>query len=100
CGGVPARVRPRARAIDHPSLDSVVANIGSGLPRRIRDVAGDLAEAVGRTDLAPEVSAVLRAADVRHCYADAGRAEKLLGFRPSADWRTSLEEIIAWSRSA
>jgi len=93
-------VRAMALAIDHPSLDSVVANVGSGLPRRIRDVAGDLAEAVGRTDLAPEVSGRFRAGDVRHCYADAGRAEKLLGFRPSADWRTSLEEVIAWSRSA
>ena len=46
------------------------------------------------------MSGRFRAGDVRHCYADAGRAEKLLGFRPGADWRTSLEEIIAWSRSA
>jgi hypothetical protein len=37
---------------------------------------------------------------VRHCYADARRAAELLGFQPAADWRTSLEEIIAWSRSA
>lgn len=93
-------VRAMTLAIDHPSLDGVVLNVGSGVPRRIRDVAADLAGALGRADLAPEVSGRFRAGDVRHCYADGGRAAELLGFRPTADWRTSLEEIIAWSRSA
>ena len=59
-----------------------------------------LADAVGRSDLAPEVSERFRAGDVRHCYADARQAAEVLGFRPAADWQTSLEEIIAWSRSA
>ena len=93
-------VRAMALTIDHPTLNGAILNIGSGVPRGIRDVGLALADAVGRSDLAPEVSERFRAGDVRHCYADARQAAEQLGFRPTADWQTSLEEIIAWSRSA
>jgi dTDP-L-rhamnose 4-epimerase len=91
-------VRAAALAIEHPTLDGVVLNVGTGVARRIADVGHDLAALAGRGDLAPEVSGRFRAGDVRHCFADGRRAEVLLGFRPAADWQASLGEILAWSR--
>jgi dTDP-L-rhamnose 4-epimerase len=93
-------VRAAALAIDHPTLGDVVLNIGTGIARRIADVARDLAVLVGRPDLAPAVSGRFRVGDVRHCYADARRAEERLGFTPAVDWQDSLAEILAWARSA
>lgn len=93
-------VRAFALAMDHPTLDGVVLNVGTGVARRIGDVGRDLAAAAGRRDLAPEVSGRFRAGDVRHCYADGRRAEVVLGFRPVVDWQTSLGEILEWARSA
>jgi dTDP-L-rhamnose 4-epimerase len=93
-------VRAAALAIDHPTLDGVVLNVGTGVARGIAAVGSDLAALVGRADLVPEVSGRFRAGDVRHCFADARRARDLLGFHPAADWQASLAEILEWSRSA
>ncbi len=39
-----------------------------------------------------------RPGDVRHSYADIGRASKLLGFVPRVNFQTGLEATIAWYR--
>lgn len=93
-------VRAAALAIEHPRLDGVVLNIGTGVARRIAEVGSDLAALLGRAELAPEVSGRFRAGDVRHCFADSRRAQEALGFTPATDWQESLGEILEWSRSA
>ena len=55
---------------------SGVFNIGSGDSRTIREVALQLASTMGRPELAPEITGRYRTGDVRHCFADIGRARE------------------------
>lgn len=73
-----------------------VFNIGSGRAYTIESVARMLAEAMGRGDAAPEILQRARSGDIRHCFADLGKARDLLGFRPERRLEDSLDELVAW----
>lgn len=73
-----------------------VINIGSGHAYRIADVAAMLADAMGRSDLPPEILGRARSGDIRHCVAEIGKARDLLGFRPEKRLEDSLDELVAW----
>jgi dTDP-L-rhamnose 4-epimerase len=49
-------------------------------------------------EIAPEIVGKFRAGDIRHCYADAGRARDLLGFAPSVDFAAGIAELADWVR--
>ncbi|MGF1634726.1 MAG: NAD-dependent epimerase/dehydratase family protein [Phycisphaerae bacterium] len=73
-----------------------VLNLGSGEPRTISSVAADLADATGRGHVKARVTGKYRAGDIRHCYADIGRARRLLGYAPRVDWARGLSELADW----
>jgi dTDP-L-rhamnose 4-epimerase len=85
-------------AIERSEADGQVINVGSGVPRRIGEVAYALARLIGREDIRPEITEQFRKGDVRHCYADITKAQLLLGFAPQVKWEDGLTELIAWSR--
>jgi dTDP-L-rhamnose 4-epimerase len=41
-----------------------------------------------------------RAGDIRHCFADIGKARDLLGFKPEHFLEESLEELVHWIRAS
>ena len=71
-------------------------NVGSGVGRTVEEVARALARAVGRPDLHPQITGRYRAGDIRHCFADIGLAERLLGFRPEESFEAGLAELAEW----
>lgn len=73
-----------------------VFNIGSGRSRTILSVAEDLAEVMGRRDIAPEITRKYRAGDIRHCFADIGKSRDLLGFEPHVAFKPGLEELAEY----
>jgi dTDP-L-rhamnose 4-epimerase len=73
-----------------------VINVGSGRSYTIGEVARLLAEALGRTGIAPEISGRTRTGDIRHCFADIGRARDVLGFAPAHRLETDLDELVGW----
>ncbi|MGY2050039.1 NAD-dependent epimerase/dehydratase family protein [Methylobacterium sp. JK268] len=83
-------------ALDRPEAAGQVYNIGSGEYRSVREVAGFLARAMGRTDLAPEIAGKMRAGDIRHCIPDIGKARAELGFAPRRDFTEGLAELADW----
>jgi dTDP-L-rhamnose 4-epimerase len=83
-------------AVEAPSDLSGVFNIGSGASRTVGDIAIQLASTLGRTDLAPEITGRYRTGDVRHCFADIGRARQLLGFEPRMRFEQGLAELAVW----
>ncbi|MBV9395915.1 MAG: NAD-dependent epimerase/dehydratase family protein [Methylobacteriaceae bacterium] len=83
-------------ALEHPAAAGKVFNIGSGRSRTVEDVAIGLAQAMNRTDLAPEMTGKLRAGDIRHCFAAVGKAEQELGFAAEQDFSTGLAELADW----
>ena len=87
-------------AIDSPAAEGHVINIGSGVGRRIRDVALALCTAAGRDELEPMITYRYRHGDVRHCTADISLARKVLQFEPKVSWEQGLAELVEWARQA
>jgi dTDP-L-rhamnose 4-epimerase len=73
-----------------------VFNVGSGQSRTILSVAEDLAEVMGRRDIAPELTRKYRAGDIRHCFADMGKSRDVLGFEPRVAFKDGLEELAEY----
>jgi dTDP-L-rhamnose 4-epimerase len=73
-----------------------VFNVGSGQSRTILSVAQDLAEVMGRSSIAPEITRKYRAGDIRHCFADIGKSRDLLGFEPRIAFKDGLEELAGY----
>jgi dTDP-L-rhamnose 4-epimerase len=55
-----------------------------------------LAEALGRSDLTPEITQRLRVGDVRHCFADVSLAADVLGFRAKVEFEEGIAELVEW----
>lgn len=83
-------------AMTVPAAGGQVLNVGSGHAHTVAEVAELLAAALGRPDLAPEITGKYRAGDIRHCFADIGRARAVLGFTPRHLLETSLDELVDW----
>ena len=82
-----------AAAIERPLPGTGVVNIGSGVPRRIEDVARALARVAGLPDVEPRVTGQFRRGDIRHCFADVHRARAWLGFAPRVSWEAGIAEL-------
>ncbi len=92
--------RAFCRALESPQARGQVINIGSGSFYAISDVASMLAQAMGVPELGPEILGKARAGDIRHCFADIGRAREILGYEPAHRLEGSLDEIVNWVRAS
>ncbi|HEY9288253.1 MAG TPA: NAD-dependent epimerase/dehydratase family protein [Candidatus Dormibacteraeota bacterium] len=88
-------VRANLLAMDSPLASGYPINIGTGTSVTVLELAQTLARGLG-IDHAPEISGLYRAGDIRHCYADISRAERLLGFSAEADRDECLSELAQW----
>ena len=71
-------------------------NVGTGAATSILDLAERLARALDFTGgIGP--SGRIRAADIRHCVADIGKIQKVLGFSPQVPLDTGLGDLVAWA---
>ncbi len=86
-------------ALEQPHAKGGVFNIGSGAERSILGIAETFAGAMGRPDLGPEVLNKARSGDIRHCFADIGKARTELGFEPRRDFADGLSELAGWVAS-
>ncbi len=83
-------------AMESPAAPGHVMNIGSGRAYTIAGVAEMLAAAMGVPELRPHIVDKARAGDIRHCFADIGKAKALLAYEPSRPLEESLDELVAW----
>ena len=86
-------------AMENPSAAGHAINIGSGRTYTISRVAELLAEAMGAPELAPRLLNKARAGDIRHCFADIGKARDLLGYQPEHLLEDSLDELVQWIKT-
>ena len=86
-----------AAAAAGADADGGVFNIGGGRPRTVNEVLKAVSDAVG-TWIEP-TSTPRRQGDVRHTRADISRARDILGWRPAADWESSVQATVDWFRS-
>ena len=83
-------------ALEMPAAAGEVFNIGSGTAYTVRDIAERMAVVVGKKHLQPEITRKYRVGDIRHCYADISKAQKLLGYAPRVTLEQGLAELAAW----
>jgi dTDP-L-rhamnose 4-epimerase len=92
-------VRANLLAMEKPSANGEVFNVGTGKPLAVKDVARVLARLYG-ADIEAEIVGKFRKGDVRHCFPDISKAAKLLGYKPSVSFDDGMRELIEWSRQA
>jgi dTDP-L-rhamnose 4-epimerase len=78
-------------AVNRGGHGFIAANVCSGQPISIREVADDLCGVRGGP--APEITGQYRSGDVRHIVADPTRAREILGFSAKIDPQTGLREF-------
>jgi len=83
-------------ALDSSAAAGQAINIGSGSSFAIAEIAERLARVLEREELAPELTGSYRMGDIRHCFADIGRARELLGYQPSVEFDAGLGELAEW----
>ncbi|MFB6294463.1 MAG: nucleoside-diphosphate sugar epimerase, partial [Candidatus Nanohaloarchaea archaeon] len=49
-------------------------------------------------DLDPEIADQYRKGDIRHCFADIGKAEDAIGFEPGAGFEEGVRKLVSWGR--
>jgi dTDP-L-rhamnose 4-epimerase len=80
------------RAIDE------VFNIGSGEDISILELYSVLANALA-FGAGPQLTGRARVGDIRHCWADIGKARELLGYRPRVFFNDGVSELISWVKT-
>ncbi|QQV76654.1 SDR family NAD(P)-dependent oxidoreductase [Sphingomonas aliaeris] len=88
--------RAFADALTLPQAAGGTFNIGSGHDRSVREIATDLAQAMGKNDLTPQIVGKARIGDIRHCFCDTTLAAERLGFHARQDFGAGLAELAGW----
>ncbi|MFC0410738.1 NAD-dependent epimerase/dehydratase family protein [Roseomonas elaeocarpi] len=84
-------------ALESPKAVGGVYNVASGVDRTVQEVAADLARAMGRDGLLPEITGKTRAGDIRHNIPDITKIQQELGYRTErTDFTADLAELAEW----
>ncbi len=86
-----ARANVRALTAERPVPGAF--NVASGHPRSVGEMAGALATAVGPQAPAPITTGEFRRGDVRHVFASAVHAERVLGFKAVEPFEAGMVEF-------
>lgn len=77
-------------------VQEAVFNIGSGDRYTVLEIAQRLAAVMDKAYVRPEVTGKYRVGDIRHCFADIGRAREELGYEPAVPFDDGLAELAGW----
>jgi UDP-glucose 4-epimerase len=75
-----------------------VFNIAAGRPVTVNRLASTTVELMGKEGLAPR-HVKSRAGDIRHSYADIGKARDVLGYSPEVKIEEGLRRLIEWMKT-
>ena len=77
-------------------LRGQAVNVATGRAVTLNALLQTLSRLTGRPARARRAKP--RAGDIRHSLADISQARRLLGYRPTVDFRTGLERTVEWYR--
>lgn len=82
--------------LEKDSADYQIINMGSGHPTPIKEIALTIAKLLGKPNLV-KISGEFRKNDIRHCFADMTKTQKLLSWKPKVTLTEGFRELIEWS---
>jgi dTDP-L-rhamnose 4-epimerase len=82
-------------AMTCPAADYQVFNVGTGGPVTVLEVVDALMRELGGNG-GVEVTRQWRAGDIRHCFADIRRIQRLLGYSPKVQFADGMRELVRW----
>jgi dTDP-L-rhamnose 4-epimerase len=85
-------------ALESDAANQQVFNVGSGKNFSINEIARKMGKLLNRAELTPQVTGDYRVGDIRHCFADIGKAQKRLGYQPQITLDDGLAELAEWLR--
>jgi dTDP-L-rhamnose 4-epimerase len=88
-------VQANLLAMESDRADYQVFNVGTGRALSILDVAHALSSALD-VEIEPQVVGKFRAGDIRHCYADISKAQRLLGYTPQVTFEYGIADLVNW----
>jgi dTDP-L-rhamnose 4-epimerase len=91
-------VQANLLAMETDAANYDVFNVGTGRSLSVLDVANALTGAMG-VAVQPEIVAKYRQGDIRHCFSDISKAERVLGYRPRVRFEDGVPELVAWART-
>ncbi|MBC7159608.1 MAG: NAD-dependent epimerase/dehydratase family protein, partial [Porphyrobacter sp.] len=91
--------RAFADALVLPQAAGGTFNIGSGQDRSVREVAAELARAMGKNHIEAEIVGKARTGDIRHCFCDTALSREVLGFEAREDFTDGLAVLAEWVAS-
>jgi dTDP-L-rhamnose 4-epimerase len=89
-------VAPLVRLLKADVPSGTIINIGSGRPTSVDELARTLVK-VGKFPVSVSVTGQYRLGDIRHCFADLARAERLLGFMARVPLEDGLHRFCEWA---
>ncbi len=87
-----------ATRVEKP-LNGAIINIAVGQSVTINDLARDMADLLGKSNLTP-IHQPARAGDVLYSLADISKAHKMLDYRPIVPFSTGLQTTVDWYRKS
>jgi dTDP-L-rhamnose 4-epimerase len=89
--------RANLLAAETDKLDGLAVNVGSGRGVPIREIAGQISEALG-IHIAPETKGEFRPGEMRHLTSDTTRIREA-GYEPRVDLETGVGRYLDWIRA-
>lgn len=83
-------------ALENDETNGEVFNIGTGTSVSVREIATQMAEALGTPEIEPEITGRYRAGDIRHCFSDISKARRLFGYQPLIGLDTGIRDLTQW----
>jgi len=90
-------VQANLLAMTSPAADYEMFNVGTGRSVTIRDVADILAAELGFAQ-PPQIVNKFREGDIRHCYADISKIQRVLGYVPQVRFEDGIRDLVVWVR--
>ncbi|MBK8787127.1 MAG: NAD-dependent epimerase/dehydratase family protein [Chitinophagaceae bacterium] len=84
--------------IERAEAEGEIFNVGTGIATTVSEVAALLVNYYGVV-IPVQVTGNYRLGDIRHNYADIGKIENLLSFKPAYDFKTGLKKFTDWVNS-
>jgi dTDP-L-rhamnose 4-epimerase len=85
-------------ALENENANYEVFNIGNGKSTTVFHLAEILTKYIDK-DLKPEITGNYRVGDIRHCYADISKAQKILGYIPKCDIEMGIKDFLSWAQN-